>query len=454
MMNKDVVKETAEIIRFVRNLKYDDLPEHVVIKAKQCLMDTIGCAFVGLKTTDHARIVTEMVKELGGKPEATIWGDGTKTNTVNAALANGTSCHGLDLDDAHREAFLHVGVGTIPAIIAEAECSHASGRDVITATVAAFEVAIRIALAVNPALRLRGFHTTSTVGVFGAAMGVGKIKDLNEEQLINALGLAGTQSAGIWQFNDDGDMSKRFHPGKAGSSGILASRLAQKGMTGPFRVLEGRFGFPAVFGGEYKPNFIREGLGERYHIMEVGFKIHAACRFTHTPIDAALILTNKYGIKPEDVSYGKIRSCKIAADQLKKKDIQTLLDAQISGPFCVALAIVHQKAGHQEFLKGIKDDVVLELTEKIDMVEEPRFGLKQRAAIVEITKSDGTQYSQQIDLAKGEPEVPLSKDEMDIKYKELAASILDDDKIENSLQMLNRLEDLDDVSELIAFLIP
>lgn len=453
-MKKYGLKETAEIISFVRNIQYDDLPGEVVVKAKQCLTDTIGCAFVGLKTTNHARIVTEMVKELGGKPEATIWGEGFKTSTINAAMANGTSCHGLDLDDAHRVAFLHVGVGTIPAIIAEAERSNASGRDVITATVAAFEVAIRIALAVNPALRLRGFHTTGTVGTFGAAMGVGKIIGLNEEQLINALGLAGTQAAGLWQFNDDGDMSKRFHPGKAASNGILASRLAQKGMTGPFRVLEGRFGFPATFAGEYQPDVIREGLGERYHIMGVGFKIHAACRFTNTPIDAALILTHRYGIKPEDVAHGKIRSCKIAADQLKKKDIQTLLDAQISGPFCVALAIAHKKAGHQEFLRGIKEEVVLELTKKIDMVEEPRFGLMERTAIVEITTKDGMTYSQQVDLAKGEPEVPLTKDEMDSKYIELAARILDSDKIEDSLQMLNELENVNDVSELIKCLIP
>jgi 2-methylcitrate dehydratase PrpD len=453
MLEPYSLKETADLIDFIHGLSFNRLPTEVVNKAKHCLMDTIGCAFAGLKTTEHAQIVTELVKDLGGSPEARVWGDGFRTTTVNSAMANGTSSHGLDLDDAHRRAFLHVGVGTIPAVVALAEKVRVDGRQVITATVVAFEVAIRLALAVNPTLRLKGFHTTGTVGVFGAAMGAGKILGLNPEQLVNALGLAGTQSAGLWQFNDDGDMSKRFHAGKAAANGLLATLLAQKGLTGPYRVLEGRFGFPAAFVGEYKPEMVNQDLGEKFHILEVGFKIHAACRYTNTPIDAALALVQDYGFKPEDVDQGTIKVCKIAADQLKKKKIDTLLDAQISGPFCVALAIARGQAGYQDFLAGIHDAAVLELTRKFEMVEEPRYGLQERTATVEIKTKDGRVVSREVHLAKGEPEVPLSSSELENKYRNLASALLEKRKIDQSLDLFGRLEKIEDITALVDCLV-
>ena len=454
MVKEFGLRETLDIVRFVKNLQFDQLPTEVVQKAKQCILDTIGCALVGAGTTNHARIVIDLVRELGGNPEATIFGDGFKTTVINAALANGTSIHSLDLDDTHRECFFHVGAGSIPAVLALAERNGSSGKEVITAAVAAFEVSIRLALAVSPFLRLRGFHTTGTCGTFGGAVGAGKLLNLDEEQLINTLGLAGTQAAGIWQFNEDGDMSKRLHPGKAAANGILAALLAKRGYTGPYRVLEGRFGFPAVLAGEYKADAMREALGENYKIMEVGFKIHAACRYTHTPIDAALLIADKYGIKPTDVLQGKVRACKIAADQLKKRNIRTLLDAQMSGPFSVALAIAHQKAGYRDFVEGIGEKVVLELAKKIDMVEDPNFGLKDRAAIVEITTKDGKTYKQEVKLAKGEPEIPLTKEEIEGKFRELASTVLNGKKVETALKMLNDLDNVKRTSELVKYLTP
>ncbi len=453
MLEKFGLKETVDVVRFVRNLSFDQLPRDVVQKAKYCILDTIGCSLVGTATTEHAKILIDLLRELGGKREATIFGDGFKTTAMNAALANGTTAHSLDLDDAHRESFFHVGVGSIPAVLALAEKMRSSGKEIITATVAAFEVSIRLALAVNPSLRLKGFHTTGTCGTFGGAVGAGKILGLNEEQLLNTIGLAGPQAAGIFQFIEDGDMSKRFHPGKAAANGIFAALLAQKGYTGPYRVWEGRYGFPAVFAGEYKAEIMREGLGERYRIMEVGLKIHAACRYTNTPIDATLMLVNQYGIKPEDVVKGEVRACKIAADQLKKKDVETLLDGQMSGPFSVALAIAHRRAGYKDFMEGIRDRVVLELAKKIDMVEEPKLGLKDRTAIVDLYTKDGKKYSQEVKLAKGEPEVPLSKEEIEGKFRDLASTALNSKKVEKAIEVVNDLENVQDIPELVKKLV-
>jgi 2-methylcitrate dehydratase PrpD len=249
-------------------------------------------------------------------------------------------------------------------------------------------------------------------------------------------------------------MSKRFHPGKAAANGVLAALLAQKGYSGPYRVIEGRYGFPAVYAGEYKLETMREGLGERYRIMEVGLKIHAACRYTHTSIDAALLLREKYGIKPEKVEKGEIRACKIAADQLKKQDIETLLDGQMSGPFSVALALSHGKTGYRDFMAGIHDQTVRDLTKKIKMVEDPRFGLKDRTTIVNITATNGNTYSQEVKLGKGEPEVPLLKEELEGKFRNLASQALPNEKIEWAIEILNDLEKLDDLSKLVTYLAP
>ena len=454
MLEKLGLKETIDVIRFVRGLEFNQLPSEVIHKAKQCIFDTIGCALGGAVTTEHAKIVIAVMKKLGGAPQATIFADGFKTSTMNAALANGTSGHSHDLDDAHRHSFFHVGVSSIPAVLALAEQNGSSGQEVITATVAAFEVSIRIALAVNPALRLRGYHPTGTCGTFGGAVGAGKILDLNEEQLINTIGLAGTQAAGLIQGYQDGDMSKRIHPGKAVANGVLSALLAQKGYTGPYRMFEGSHGFPAVLAGEYNPEIMREGLGEHFRIMEVGHKIHAACRYTHTPIDAALLLREKHGIRAEQVQKGEVRASKIAVDQIKKQDIETFLDGQLSGPFSVALAFTHGKTGYRDFMAGIHDQTVLDLTKKIKMVEDPQFGLQDRTAIVNITTKDGNTFSQKIELGKGEPEVPLSEYELEGKFRDLASQALPNEKIDQAIEMLNDLDKLDDFSKIVTYLVP
>jgi 2-methylcitrate dehydratase PrpD len=174
MIEKLGLEETVDVLRFVKSLEFDQLPSEVIQKAKQCILDIIGCALGGAATTEHAKIVIEVMKQLGGEPQATVFADGFKTSTMNAALANGTSGHSHDLDDAHRDSFFHVGVGSIPAVLALAEQHGRNGKEVITATVAAFEVSIRLALAVNPALRLRGYHTTGTCGTFGGAVGASR----------------------------------------------------------------------------------------------------------------------------------------------------------------------------------------------------------------------------------------------------------------------------------------
>jgi 2-methylcitrate dehydratase PrpD len=324
----------------------------------------------------------------------------------------------------------------------------------MTAVVAAYEVAIRLGVAVNPGIRINGYHNTGTCGTFAGTVGASKILNLDTEQLINALGLAGTQAAGLLQYSEDGDMSKRLHAGKAASNGVLSALLAQKGYQGPHRILEGRYGFPVVFAKAYNPQIMRDRLGTNFRIQEMGIKMHASCRMTHSPIDAALILANTYNFTPDDIQKVEIKMGALAADQLKKQDVQTLLDTQLSGPFSVALALCNKKAGYPDFIKGIKNRKILELTKKIRMVEDNEFGFSERTAIVEITHMNGKTYSQKVELPQGEPETPFSDEEIEGKFRDLASTCLIERKIDRAIDILRDLENMEDYSTLIEQLVP
>ena len=454
MTEESELNETRDVVQFVHGLKFNQIPPVIVNTAKYLIIDTIGCMLAGLAVTDHAKILLEVVKTLQGKPEATIIGDGFRTNVVNAAMSNGVNAHSLDMDDTHRECFFHIAVTAIPPILALAERDDRNGKDIITAVVAAYEVATRLGLAVNPGIRLNGYHNTGTCGTFAGAVGAAKMLDLSEGQLVNTLGLAGTQAAGLFQFIEDGDMSKRLHAGKAASNGVLSALLAQKGYTGPHRVLEGKYGFPAVFAKSYDPQIMREGLGENFRIREMGIKMHASCRMTHSPIDAALMLAKQYDLNPDDIQKGEIKMGKLAADQLKKQHVKTFLDGQLSGPFSVALALSKREAGYRDFMEGINDTKVLALTDKIRMVEDNSFGFSERTAIVEITHKDGKVYSQKVELPKGEPEKPFSNEEIEGKFRNMASTCLNAQKINQALDILRDFENMDEYSRLTGHLTP
>ncbi|MCJ7805990.1 MAG: MmgE/PrpD family protein, partial [Clostridia bacterium] len=231
MSQVSVPSITESLAEFFLSLKAETVPSDVSKKAIELIVDTIG---VGINGSAHkdGQPVLNVVLASGGAEESVVWGHRARVPTHAAAFVNGTFTHCIELDDTHRATYLHAGAFVIPTALAVAEKTGASGKDFLLAVIAGYETAIRIALSVSPEHRLRGFHTTGTVGVFGAAMAASLLLKLNRKQTINAMGLAGTQSAGLFQFLYDGSMAKRFHPGRSAQSGILAALLAEKGFTG------------------------------------------------------------------------------------------------------------------------------------------------------------------------------------------------------------------------------
>ena len=311
---EQTVGPTAALADFVANLRCDGPPDDVRTVLREAVVDAVGCGLFGL-TTPAGRIVQEFAREQGGPEDATLWASGgVRVSSANAALAIGTSIHAFDFDDHHR-AKIHPGAAVLPAVLALGEPRDIDGETCLAALAAGYEVMARVSLAANPSSsRMRGWHLTGTCGTFGAAAAASVILGLDAPTTASALGLAGTQSAGLWAFNADGAMSKRFHPGRSAQSGIIAALLAQKGFQGPRKILEAEDGgFLAATSDDIRLHEIERDLGRVWRAQAVCFKPYSCCGSNHSSIDAALDLMAEHGFGAANVrrvwSWGPAGSC-------------------------------------------------------------------------------------------------------------------------------------------------
>ncbi|MGH7405987.1 MAG: MmgE/PrpD family protein, partial [Candidatus Methylomirabilales bacterium] len=288
---------SEKLASFITDLGSDGLPADVIEMAKLCVLDWLGSAIAGSKTRPIQMFV-RVARGLGGTPQATVIPDGSKTSSHFAALVNAASSHVVEMDDLHKPSVLHPAAPVIPAALAVAERDGIAGREFLTAIVAGYEVAIRAGEALGPS-HYHFWHTTATCGVFGAATAVGKLLHLTPEQIVWALGSAGTQSAGLWEFLVEGAMSKQLHLGKAAADGLLAALLAEQGLTAASQIFEGEKGLAQATSTAPELGRLTEGLGTRpLRILENSFKAHAACYHIHSSIDAALAIKTRLNAKP------------------------------------------------------------------------------------------------------------------------------------------------------------
>lgn len=447
---------SRKLSEFVFNLNYSSLPSDVIELSKKCFLDWLGCTIAG-SSNETGRIFTDLVEELGGNKESTLLGNGIRTSCLNAALANGAFSHVLELDDIHKEAMYHPGVPVIPVALALAEREKTCGKDLITSIVAGYEVGIRIGVAVNPS-HFQVWHTTGTVGTFGAAATAGSLLKLNEEQLISTFGNAGTQASGLWQFNLDGSMTKPLHPGKAAMNGLLAALLAKKNFTGAPNIIEGRKGFGVATSNssENKYDFITNNLGEKYELLNIGFKIHVGCRHTNSPTDGALNLANKFKIQPQEIESIVIRTYRLAKDLTGNLNPQNMSEARFSIAYCVACAICYSSCSTGEFTPNkLNDPVLRELIGKIKIVVDKEIESSYPqgyASIVEIVTNSGGLFVERTNHAKGDPENPISYDEVKEKFNLLTKDLLSYDQIQNIIKVVENLDSVNNINEIIPLL--
>lgn len=424
---EDLAGLTMRFAELTANLKFEDLPEEVVRKAKLILRDGIGNQIAASAIGEPAARMVELVREWGGAPQATVIGFGFKAPLPQAAMCNAMMGHGVELDDAHGSGLIKAGSVLVPTINAIAEYKGASGKEVITALVAGYEIAVRVAKAINPGHRSRGYHTTGTVSCLGAAAAGARLLGCNAEQIAWAIGLAGMQSAGIQSYLDDPCIAKPFSPGKSAFNGTIAAVMASRGFSGPKKVLESKEGFFNAFTDAVRISDLLDGLGKEFAIMEVGFKPHAACRYAHGPIDLAQDMYWKNGVRVDNVEKITVHMSAMAIRQASKPKVTNLNAAMGSTQFGVALALETGGNGLRDYWTGYENKVVHDVaSHKVNLVTEDEFGLTGRQAIVKIDTKDGRSLSLRSEEPRGEPTNPLTESELERKFTGLASMVMKD----------------------------
>jgi 2-methylcitrate dehydratase PrpD len=444
---------TQELAGYCSRVTFNDLSDEVIDCAKYRFLDFISVACRGSQE-DPSQTTYRFVREVG-KGGGVIVGTSDKAPYLYAALANGTSSHSIEMDDVDNESSLHPGVVIFPSTLATGEMAGASGKRFILAAVLGYEVIVRLGSALGPENSYkRGFHPTGTCGTFGSSVASAKILGLQEEEIVNAFGISGSQSAGSMEYLAQGAWTKPFNAGWAAHSGMVAALLARKGFKGPSSILEGRDGFLHAYSNSADPAKILEGIGSGFQILRTSVKFHACCRYMHPPIDAVLKIVNENNLRPEQVKKIKVGVLKAGAHLIaepieSKYRPQSIVDAQFSMPFGAAAAVLYGKAGLREFqLSTIRSKPVSEMMRKVECIADPeleRSFPKQWRATAEIRTENGKSYSTTVEYPKGDPENPLSWEEMKERFHDLSGQIM---KKDQRLKIIEGVEGLDGIKDM------
>ena len=417
---------TRQLADFLAEASYEDLPPAIIDECYRATLDWLGSALAGALELP-ARIARGVALRLGSSSESTVFGAARSSAPV-AALANGVASHILELDDVHKGSTLHAGAPVISAALAVAERERSSGKAFTKAIVLGYEAALRVGEAVNPS-HYRFWHPTGTAATFGAAAAAGSLVGLTPLQMLDALGTAGTQAAGLWEFNADGAMSKHLHPGKAAFNGILAADLAAAGFTGATRILEGDRGFFRATAAASDATRITDGLGERWKIAENCYKLHSCCAHTHTAIDVALDIRRRRGWSGREaldaIDRIDLETYGAGYEIVKDPNPTTPYRAKFSLAYCVAAALLEGRVGLEQFgAERFGDDGVAHAhiarllpRTRVTVRDDLTTAYPARwPTQVTVRLQDGTVERAMNDYPRGNPENPVSTEALEAKF--------------------------------------
>ncbi len=453
---------TRRLAGFCAELSYGDIPEEVIESAVMLTFDTIGVA-AGGTATESSRVMLKFMKALDRPGNGTVIARSHKVAPEYAALLNGAFAHALDFDDLCNEASAHPGAAVIPAVLAAGDMTGGSGKDFLLAVVVGYEVMCRLGKAINPARHYgRGFHPTGTCGTFGAAAAAGKILGLSAEQMTGALGIAGSQAAGCMEFLAQGSWTKRMHPGWAAHSGIIAAMLAREGYRGPSTIIEGKSGFLNSYSYDTNADEVIEDIGKVFYAARTSVKPYSACRYKHGPIDGIRKIMKENGLRPGDVSEIIIGLLEVAYPIIVepadlKYNPQNVVDAQFSMPFGAAVAVLYGNALPDQYTDEIiRSAEVAEVMKKVRIRKDPeleRLYPRQWPSTVEIRTKGGASYQTFVAYPKGDPENPLSWDELMEKFNSVTRGVYAPDRqlrIADEMRSLSRSPKLDAFKSLVG----
>ncbi|BCS21137.1 MmgE/PrpD family protein [Aspergillus puulaauensis] len=444
---------TRTLVEWALSLKYDTLPNAVINRTKDFFVDTLACAVAG---RDHIAVTSmlEYAKKMGpadGKCEIIGFPD-VRTSPAFAALVNGASAHVVEQDDLHNSSVMHPATIIYPTALAVAQDVGASGKEFITACVIGYEFACRAGEYLGKA-HYEKFHTTATTGVLGAAATTAYLLRLNVDQFVSAIGTAGTQAAGLWQFLLDAAHSKQVHTAQACATGVFSAYTSALGLLGTADILEGSRGMGAALGNlDPTPSAIDGDLGKKWSVLESSFKWHASCRHTHPSADALLALLKEEGVKYTDIAGITAYTYKAAIDVLGLSgEGKTVHQSKFSMGFVLAVAAKKGSAGLMDFTEAdLVDPELRELQRKVSMVLDEdinkEFPARWLGRVVVETK-DGRTLTRSVDVVKGDPGWTLTRDEIESKALALAkyGHVQDISAFKDAVQRIWNLESQDKI---------
>ena len=414
---------SAQLAAFAAALRFEDIPAHVVRRTEDLLVDWFGSAVAG-HGSRPVEALTRVVMKMGpGTGSSEVMVSRALTSPYIAAMSNAAASHVAEQDDVHNGSVFHPATVVFSPALAMAQAMGASGRQLLTAAVAGYEVGIRVGEFLGRS-HYKVFHTTGTAGTLAAAAAVGNLLGLNAQQMQHALGSAGTQSAGLWEFLRTGADSKQLHTAHAAGAGLMSALLAQEGFTGAAQILEGAQGMAAGMSSDADARKLTDGLGTRWATAETSFKYHASCRHTHPAADALLQVIQQNRLQPNDILRVVTHVHQGAIDVLGPVvNPVTVHQSKFSMGTVLALAARFGYAGLTEFdghfseadTRAFCDRVEMELDAEVDGAYPQRWIGK-----VTVHTRDGRVLKGRVDEPKGDPGNTLSRDEISAKAIRLA----------------------------------
>lgn len=443
---------TTTLAGFAANLDTGGIPAEVTARALALSTDLTGSILRAAHEADSTPAVLAMLARLGmdGEGPCTVFGLNRRYGAAAAALLNGTLGHSLDFDDTHADSSLHPSAPVVPAALAAAELTGASGADFVAAVVVGFEVCCRLGMALDPTAHYaRGFHPTATAGTFGAAAAAGRLLGLDEKAMASAFGVAASQASGSLQFLVNGAWNKRYQVGEAAMKGLMAATLAASGFVGAEDAIDGKHGFLRGYSDGADPARAVAGLGSSWETLRIGVKPYPACRYTHAAVDGLLALRRDLSLAPDEVqaiTVGLHRNgiTLVGAPLDEKRRARSVVEGQFSMPFAAAVALLRGRFGWDDYdLLGKPEAEAL--AARVDVVrDESLEGLRHPFGATLTLRARNAEHRLAIPDPSGEPDTFPDADAIAAKFRTLAGPVLN----AGADALLSRLRDLPQASSL------
>jgi 2-methylcitrate dehydratase PrpD len=452
---------TRGIAEFIATLKYDAIPAEVRERIKLLILDSFGCAIFGAELP-WSKILMETLGSVDSSNSSPVWGTGKRLSSPHAALVNGTLVQGFEIDDVHRVGVLHVGAVTLPAVLAASEKrADMTGADFLRACVAGYEIGPRVGMCMGPEHIAQGWHSGATVGVYSAAAGAAAALKLSAGQTVHALGIAGTQSAGLMaaQF---GAMVKRMHAGRASQSGLYGALLAANGFTGIVDVFENPYGgFCHTFSrsnDRFDLAKLTAGLGEKFEVMRIALKFYSCVGSNHTTLDALRAMRAQKPFGADDVDSIQVEGSRVTVDHVGwPYEPQGLTSAQLNLPYCVATLLLDGDVFVDQFTEEkVTDAERIRISKKVTVVEDPaitaRGATARHAVKVTLKLKDGTRMVESVESPRGSEHSFASADDVIEKFVKLASRRIPTSQVDKVVDTMMNVEKLENVRKLVDVL--